>query len=115
MIEINSNFVEASTTFQAGETGGLLMITPPIDENYFIARVPLFKDQAIVIFPKFGTIGCGFAKEAEDWNTNLPLSTTADRLYEHIKVNKHYDEITDEQCIAAIRELQEWRKKQIAL
>ena len=114
MIEVNKDFVEANTTFKFGENGGTMAITPPLDADYFIARVPLFKDQAIVIFPKFFTIGCGFAKEEEDWNTNLPLSTEAEQIYNHIKVNKHYDEITDEQCIAAIRELQEWRKKHLS-
>lgn len=72
--------------------------------------MPLYKDQAIVIFPKFGTIGCGFAQE-EDWNTNLPLSCDAEEIYNHIRHNKKYKQITDAQCLAAIRELRDWNRK----
>ena len=108
MIEVNDHFIEADTDIQTGS--GVISITPPIGADYFIARVPLFKDQAIQIFPKFFTVGCGFSQE-EDWNTNLPLSTSAKRIYGHIEHNKKYDEITEEQCIAAIEELQAWWKK----
>lgn len=101
MVEVNASFKEVPTVF------GSVMITPPLDAGYFIARVPLFQDQAIVCFPKFGTIGCGFAQE-EDWNTNLPLGLDAERIYSHIKHNKKYAEISDEQCLNAIRELQTW-------
>lgn len=71
----------------------------------WVARVVLHKDQAIVCFPKFGTIGCGFAQE-EDWNTNLPIRCGAEEIYQHIKHNKKYEEITDEMCLEAIRALQ---------
>ena len=104
-IELNSRFHPATTEF--GAPGRTTSITPPIDADYFIARVPLVMDQAIVIFPKFLTIGCGFAQE-EDWNTNLPITVKAEKIFEHIKHNKKYAEITDEQCIEAIRMLQRW-------
>jgi hypothetical protein len=106
MIEVNKQFIESDTEIHT-KTGGIVSITPPIGSSYFIARVPLFKDQAIQIFPKFFTIGCGFAQE-EDWNTNLPLGCDAVKIYGHIRHNKKYSEITDEQCIAAIEELQGW-------
>ena len=47
---------------------GVAMITPPIDEDYWAYRVRLSDTQSIVGFPKFGTVGIGFAVE-EDWNT----------------------------------------------
>lgn len=104
-IEVNDQFQPADTEF--GTLGRVMSITPPIDAGYFIARVQLFADQAIVIFPKFFTIGCGFAQE-EDWNTNLPISVKAEQIYEHIKHNKKYPAITKGQCIEAIRMLQRW-------
>lgn len=61
--------------------------------------------QSQLAFPRFFTIGIGFAKE-EDWNTNLPYSCSADEIYGHIKHNKLYKEITKEQCVEAISELQ---------
>jgi len=90
-----------------GTQSGNVRITPPIDEQFYVARVVLYQDQAINIFPKFFTIGCGFAKE-DDWNTNLPLRCDAEKIYAHIEHNKFYDEITPQQCIDAIRLLQEW-------
>lgn len=104
-VEMNRDFVKAGDTF----TNGLevLMITPPLDEDYWAMRVKLKHGQAIVAFPKFGTIGCGFAKE-KDWNTNLPLmSCTAEEIYAHIKHNKRHRDISDEECLSAIRALQE--------
>lgn len=104
-IEVNSKFQPANTDF--GTLDSVISVTPPIDANCFIARVPLFADQAITIFPKFGVIGCGFAQEM-DWNTNLPISQDAEVIYWHIEHNKKYAEITKEQCIEAIRMLQQW-------
>ena len=105
MIEINQSFKEANTTIGMGPA--TVLITPPIGSGYFIARVPLFADQAIQIFPKFSTVGCGFAQE-EDWNTNLPITLPAEEIYRHIEHNKKYAEITEDQAIAAIKELQQW-------
>ena len=102
-VEVNAAFEKANDIIDTG--GTLLMVTPPLTEDYWIARVVLHRDQAIVCFPKFGTIGCGFAQE-EDWNTNLPLGEPAEEIYAHIKHNKKYAEITDQQCLEAIRALQ---------
>ncbi len=82
-----------------------LMLTPPIDEDYWLYRVRLGADQAIVAFPKFGIIGIGFARE-EDWNTNLPYRCSAEEIYQHIAHNKGDDSITREHCIEAIRIIQ---------
>jgi len=94
-LEINSNCVDSRPI------GGVVMITPSIDETYWSYRVKLYKDQAILGFPKFGQIGVGFAKE-EDWNTNLPTHCSAKIIFNHIKHNKLYDEISDNDCIKAI-------------
>lgn len=111
MIELNAKFVEANTVIAT--KAGAIAVTPPLDGDYYIARVPLYKDQAIVVFPKFFTIGCGFQLEEEDWNTNLPLQTDAEEIYNHIKKNKHYREISKGQCVAAIKELQNWAKENL--
>src|SRR6266446_5111070 len=96
-LEINSTFAKAKDSFKIPT--GILMVTPPLDENYWAYRVKLKHGQAVVAFPKFGTIGCGFAKET-DWNTNLPISCPAEEIYNHIKRNKKYKDISKEQCIA---------------
>lgn len=88
-------------------TGGGLSITPPIDETYWLYRVPLTDRQALVAFPKFGLVGIGFAVEDDDWNTNLPSTCDAVEIYEHIECNKGDDSISRENCIAAIRMLQD--------
>ena len=103
-VEINANFVKANDSMQIDST--LLVITPPLNEDYWLFRVKLFEDQAIVGFPKFGTIGIGFAQE-EDWNTNLPYTCNTQQIYDHIKHNKQYEQITDEQGLEAIRLIQE--------
>jgi hypothetical protein len=113
-MQMMTPIVEVNADFKAANTGTeTFSITPPIEAEYFIARVVLYRDQAINIFPKFFTVGCGFAIE-EDWNTNLPLATPAEEIYDHIAHNKHYDEITREQCIEAICALQKWWKDQQA-
>lgn len=103
-VEMNADFARANTELRSPE-GATISITPPLDEDYWLARVPLHPEQAIVCFPKFFTVGCGFQHE-EDWNTNLPLSCDAKKIFSHIEHNKKYAEIKDEDCIAAIELLQ---------
>jgi hypothetical protein len=105
VIEINASFAKAETEFEA--RGITVSITPPLDEDYFIARVKLYRDQAVQIFPKFGTIGCGFAKET-DWNTNLPIACAAEKTADHIFHNRKYKKITRKQVIKAITILQDF-------
>jgi hypothetical protein len=88
---------------------GAMALTPAIDEGYWTYRVRLTDAQAIVGFPKFSTIGIGFAVE-DDWNTNLPYTCDAEQIYEHIEHNRGDDSITREDCIAAIRMVQEAAK-----
>lgn len=86
--------------------GGALMITPALDEDYWEYRVKVSDSQAILGFPKFGTVGIGFAQE-EDWNTNLPYKCDTDEIYAHIAHNKGDDSIPDERCQDAIGMIQE--------
>lgn len=100
---------------QEDKTGrvGPFMITPGIDEDYWAYRVRLSDTQAVVGFPKFSTIGIGFAQE-EDWNTNLPYTCSAEEIYEHIDHNKGDGSITREDCVAAIRLIQDAIKAEAA-
>lgn len=103
MVEINAKFKPAQDTIATAS--GTLMITPPLDEDYWVYRVKLKHGQAIIGFPKFGMIGCGFALET-DWNTNLPITCNANEIYEHIKHNKRFADITKQECLAAIKAIQ---------
>lgn len=88
-----------------GGTG--IMITPPINEDYWYFRVRLNEaGQAIVGFPKFGGIGIGFAQE-EDWNSNLPFPCPAPYIYTHIRHNKGSRSIRRATCIKAIEMVRE--------
>lgn len=89
------------------ETGRpMVTMTPPIDEEYWSYRVKLSDTQSIVGFPKFGTIGIGFAVE-EDWNTNLPYGIETEDIFNHISHNKGDDSISDDDVREAIRLVQE--------
>jgi hypothetical protein len=103
-LEVNEKFKEANTEFKVG--GGRILITPPLDDDYWAFRVAVSEKQAIVGFPKFFTIGVGFQHE-EDWNTNLPYQCEADEIFNHISHNKGDDSIPDELCIEAIKLVQE--------
>ena len=105
-VEFNKKFKKTNTTFNL-KGGGVAMVTPPLDEDYWIFRVKLFKDQAIVAFPKFMTFGVGFAIEDDDWNTNFPYTCTPTEICNHIWKNKKYEEITRQQVIEAIVAIQE--------
>ena len=83
-----------------------ILLTPALDEDYWRYRVRLSESQAVLGFPKFLTIGIGFAQE-EDWNTNLPYTCDAEEIYDHIAHNKGDDSITREDCLTAIRMIQE--------
>ena len=87
-------------------TFGGLSLTPAIDEGYWSYRVVLSERQAVVAFPKFFTVGIGFAVE-EDWNTNLPYTCEAEEIAEHILHNKGDDSISDDAVVEAIRLLKD--------
>lgn len=71
----------------------IVMLTPPVGEDYWAYRVRVADGQAVVGFGKFGTIGIGFAAE-EDWNTNLPYTSDAESIRRHIWHNRG-DDIAD--------------------
>ena len=99
-LEFRNKFVKKVDTFNVGNNTTVLT-TPPIDEDYWVFRIMLHKEQALVAFPKFMTYGIGFSVE-DDWNTNLPYSCDVERIYEHIKHNKKYNEIIKNDCVFAI-------------
>lgn len=101
-LQINARGVNDKSRALEG-TG--VMITPPIDENFWLLRVPVSETQAIVGFPKFNVIGVGFQVE-NDWNTNLPSGTHAIEIYDHIKHNKGDAKISRGRCIEAITLIQ---------
>ena len=86
--------------------GGRVLMTPPLDEDFWLFRVKVGKGQAVVAFPKFTTLGIGFAKE-ENWNTNLPYTCDTEEIYAHIACNKGDGRIPKARCIEAIAMLQE--------
>ena len=103
VVEYKKGFEPSKDVIKIGRV--VVMMTPAINEDYWIMRVKVYRNQAIVAFPKFGLIGVGFAQES-DWNTNLPYQTPADHLYRHIEVNKKYKALTKERCLEAIKMLQ---------
>lgn len=104
-VEMNTKFVKSNDTIDLGRRG-IIMFTPPIRKDYWLMRVRVSENQAIVCFPKFGTIGIGFQIEDADWNTNLPYDTSAEDIYKHIRCNKGDKNIRKETCIRAIEMLQ---------
>ena len=84
-----------------------IAMTPSLGSDYWQYRVMLGDKQAIVGFPKFFMTGIGFAVEADDWNTNLPSTCDAVEIYDHIECNKGDESISREDCIAAIRLIQD--------
>lgn len=86
---------------------GAASLTPRIDEGYWQYRVRLTKRQSIVGFPKFSTIGIGFAVE-DDWNTNLPYTCSAEEIVDHIWHNRlSKKKITKPLAIEAVRLIQQ--------
>jgi hypothetical protein len=109
VLEVNENCIDKTTHCVAGKGQNQvgIMISPSVDENYWMFRVKLCNDQAVLGFPKLGMIGVGMALE-ENSNTNLPLHTedtplaNANRIYSHIKCNKKYKSITRQMIVDAI-------------
>ena len=114
-IEFNTNLFELEEKYSKSFLkNGMIMVTPPLDANYWLFRVGVSDVQGIVCFPKFGTLGIGFQFE-EDWNTNLPYTCGTKEIYNHIKHNKGDDKISDTLCIEAIKMIQDACKKFVSL
>ena len=109
VLEVNKKFIDGDKNIHK-LGNAIVMVTPKLDEDYWQFRVKVDKDQAIVGFPKFSTIGIGFAKEV-NWNTNLPYDTDTTHLWNHIKENKYYTSIPDELCLEAIKMVQKAAKE----
>ena len=109
-VQVNEKTLTDKSKFQA-TNGDVIMVTPAIDESFWLFRVPLTESQAIVAFPKFTVIGIGFQKE-EDWNTNLPSNCDAEEIFNHISHNKSDDNISDNDCIKAIQMLKDFIDRQ---
>jgi hypothetical protein len=97
---------QADGTVRLGTPGGMVVALPPsLGEDYWAYRVMLGERQAIVGFPKFFTVGIGFAIE-DDWNTNFPYTCETEEIFEHIRHNKGDDSIEDADVREAIRMVQ---------
>lgn len=81
---------------------GLVMITPQLGEDYWSYRVCVSEGQAVLGFPKFGVIGCGFAVEDADANRNLPINMQPQEICEHIWINRGDESITRADVVAAV-------------
>jgi hypothetical protein len=103
IVEVNSKIIKEEP-LRDGKV--LILITPPLNSEFWSYRVRLFEDQAIIAFPKFMTIGIGFAVEEVDWNTNLPWTSEAEDIWEHIKVNKKHRYINKVLGVRAIKLIQ---------
>ena len=85
----------------------------PIDLMLFPGRellglpVRLTDRQAVIGFPKYSTIGIGYAVEEADWNSNLPYNCDAEMIVDHISDNKGDDSISRDDALAAIRLIQD--------
>lgn len=99
---------QADETRKYENTDGVVvgLMTPALDEDYWAYRVRLTDVQAVVGFPKFTTIGIGFAVEDEDWNTNLPWTVEATTIAGHIEKNAGDDTITRWDIVAAVTLIQ---------
>lgn len=108
-IKLECNDAYVSDKMREGTAFKGLAITPLSlgEDDYWVFRVKLTEKQSVVAFPKFFTLGIGFQVEEKDWNTNLPYTSEAEKIFNHIKVNKGDKSITKANCIKAIQLLQE--------
>lgn len=85
--------------------GVTLVMTPPISDDYWAYRVRVANGQAVLGFPKYGTIGIGFAVE-NDWNSNLPYWCGNEEIYKHIAHNRGTPDLSEAVCRRAIELIQ---------
>lgn len=110
-LEVNAEFVEDGFDVAQGKLApaGLvvpgIIATPNLNPDFWQYRVKFENGQAILGFPKFHTIGIGFALEQKEWNVNLPYDCTAKEIFAHIKENAG-DGVTDKDVMTAIRMVQ---------
>lgn len=87
-----------------GNENSAVLIAPFVCPDYWAYRVIVGETQAVLGFPKFNTIGIGFAIE-DDWNTNLPYTSGTDQILDHIWHNAG-DGVRREDARAAIEMIQ---------
>jgi hypothetical protein len=106
---LESNLLQADQTAHLAARRGrnTAMIAPIVNKDYWLFRVKVSEQQAVLGFPKFTTIGIGFAIEAYDWNTNLPYTVDTDKILNHISVNKGDATIPDALVREAIQMIQQ--------
>jgi len=107
-LEINQNHVSGNEENVLKNRG--IMITPPINKDYWTLRIHLYEDQYIQAFQKFMTLGIGFAIE-DDWNTNLPYTCDAEEILNHIWHNRRYVAIKKKRTLRAIKMIQDFIKE----
>jgi len=106
-LQINEEFFKENNLSDMGLSVKGVMITPSIGKKgYWLFRVQLSEDQAIIGFPKFGTINIGFEVEDYDWNVNFNYIENSKKIYDHIKNNKGDESIDADRCIKAIEIIQ---------
>src|SRR5690606_236799 len=91
----------------SGNVAPGIQMTPAIGKDYWSYRVRLSDRQAVIGFPKFGTIGIGFAVEDEDWNANLPFTVDAAEIAETIAHNKGDATVADRAVLRALEMVRE--------
>ena len=107
-LEVNAEFVEDGFDVAEGKLApaGLMVpgiiATPNLNPDFWQYRVKFENGQAILGFPKFHTIGIGFALEQE-WNINLPYDVPSEHILSHIIENKGDKDIKESDCLAAIK------------
>ena len=103
VLDVNEKYVRESPSVRLGNA--VVMVNPPVGVDYWVFKVRLYEDQAMIAFPKFGQMGISFLRE-ERRNINLPAMSSAEDIWEHIKPNKKYMQITKKMGIKAIQMLQ---------
>ena len=108
VLEVNPAFVEDGfevadgNLAPAGTIASNIIATPDLNPDFWQYRVKFENGQAILGFPKFHTIGIGFALERKEWNVNLPYDCSAKEIFAHIKENAG-DGVSDKDVMTAIR------------
>jgi len=102
-IEYNSQCVDRTIVEQTPFGHGV--ISPVVSDDYWLFRVPLFENQALLAFPKCFTMGIGFAQEEVEQNVNLPYECGIETILKYLKRNKKYEDISDAKIREAIKML----------
>ena len=97
---------QGNETVSIAAGSGLVQMPPLLDDDYWSYRVRLSDTQAVLGFPKFSTVGIGFAVEDDGYNTNLPYHCPTDQILAHIIDNKGDGTISDADVREAIRMIQ---------